>query len=79
MTTNPLRFLRLPDVIHRTGLGRSSIYREMKAGRFPAQVKVGAMACWVESEIVSWQEARLKERDGEPAPQPHQPASEPAF
>jgi prophage regulatory protein len=79
MTITPLRFLRLPDVINRTGLGRSSIYREMAAGRFPLQVKVGAMACWVESEVVAWQQARLQERDGERPQLAHQPSSEPAF
>lgn len=33
--------LRLPEVIRRTSLSRSEIYRRMKEGRFPSGRKLG--------------------------------------
>ena len=35
------RLLRLPEVIRRTSLSRSEIYRQMKEGRFPPGRKLG--------------------------------------
>ncbi|WP_167257532.1 AlpA family transcriptional regulator [Dyella sp. SG562] len=51
----PIRFLRLPDVLSRTRLSRSQIYRLETAGRFPGHVKLGdAVSAWVESEVDQW-------------------------
>lgn len=36
----PFQFLRLPEVIRRTGLPRSTIYRKMSEGKFPKPVKL---------------------------------------
>ena len=44
--------LRLPAVIARTGLSRSSIYKFVAEGRFPAPSALGARSVgWVEMEI----------------------------
>lgn len=52
---------RLPDVLTRTRLGRSSIYEAIKAGNFPAPVKLGPRAVgWLESDIDAWIESRPK-------------------
>ena len=49
------RFIRLPEVIRRTGFGRTWIYELIKAGRFPSQVKTGVRAvAFIESEIDAW-------------------------
>ena len=49
------RLLRRGEVESRVGLKRSSIYREMRAGRFPIPVKVGERAVrWPASEIEAW-------------------------
>lgn len=40
----PRRFLRLPQVEELTGFKRSHIYNLMKAGSFPASVKLGLRA-----------------------------------
>ena len=49
------RLLRREEVESRVGLKRSSIYREMRAGRFPIPVKVGERAVrWPASEIEAW-------------------------
>lgn len=51
----PMRFLKLPEVIERTGKSRSSIYRESLAGIFPSQIKTGeGTVGWLESEIEAW-------------------------
>ena len=53
------RIIRLPEVERRTGRGRSSIYRDVKAGLFPKPRKIGQRAIgWLESEIGAWIEAR---------------------
>ena len=48
--------LRRREVEVRTGLGRSAIYKLMKAGTFPAQVKLGIGVCvaWSEDDINEW-------------------------
>ena len=51
----PRRILRLPEVERRSGRARSSIYRDVAAGLFPAPVKIGARAIgWDESRIEQW-------------------------
>lgn len=50
---------RLPDVIRITGLGRSSIYRLAKEGRFPPSIRIGDRAvAWRASEIEEWIKSR---------------------
>ena len=47
--------LRLPDVIKSTGRKRSSIYRDVRKGTFPAPVALGPRAVgWRESDIEAW-------------------------
>ncbi len=49
------RLIRLPEVRHRVGLGRSTIYRWMAEGRFPKPVQLGGYAvAWAEDEIDTW-------------------------
>jgi len=56
---------RLPDVMARTGLSRSTIYNLISAGQFPAQVNLGPRAVgWVENEVEDWIEARINESRG---------------
>lgn len=48
------RLLRLPELVRTVGLTRSSIYRHIKAGKFPPPVKLGSASAWVESEVQAW-------------------------
>ncbi|MHA7820037.1 MAG: helix-turn-helix transcriptional regulator [Erythrobacter sp.] len=49
------RFLWLREVLHRTGLGRSTVYRWMDEGRFPKSVRLGGRSvAWIEHEIDEW-------------------------
>ena len=55
MTATPDRILRLPAVLDRTGLSRSTMYRKMQAGSFPKNLQLGARcAGWHESAINAW-------------------------
>jgi prophage regulatory protein len=49
------RILRLPNVLDRAGLSRSTVYQWISEGRFPKPVSLGARAVgWVESDIEEW-------------------------
>ncbi len=49
------RILRLPTVILRTGLSRSTIYARIGDGTFPRQVALGAGSVgWREAELDAW-------------------------
>ena len=48
-------FLRLPAVLSRTGLSRSTLYRKIDEGTFPRQVHIASRcAAWRESAIEEW-------------------------
>jgi prophage regulatory protein len=51
----PDRIIRLRTVLARTGLSRSTMYRKIAEGTFPAQIKISINgAGWRESDINSW-------------------------
>ena len=68
------RFIRLPEVLSRTGYGRTSIYRKMEEGTFPRSVKLGGppidhnvfdsrAVAWIEDEVDEWVDSRIEERN----------------
>ncbi len=59
-TRRVTRLIRLPEVQHRVGLGRSTIYRWMAEGKFPKPVQLGGYSvAWAEDEIDNWIAVRL--------------------
>jgi prophage regulatory protein len=51
----PDRIIRLNTVLSRTGLSRSTIYRKIAEGTFPAQIKISTNGTgWHESDINRW-------------------------
>lgn len=49
------RILRLNAVLDRTGLSRSTLYRKIERGTFPAQVRISERCIgWRESEVEQW-------------------------
>lgn len=51
----PIKLIRLPEVVARTGMGKSSIWARAKAGTFPQPVKLGPRTtAWVASEVDRW-------------------------
>lgn len=61
----PERLLRLPDVELRTGLKKSAIYAGMKAGTFPACIKLSVRAAaWPASSVDSWIASKIRSARG---------------
>jgi len=58
------RFLRLPEVCHSVGLGKTSIYQGIEAGTFPRPVKYGRSTLWPESRIREWKKKLVEDADG---------------
>jgi len=53
------RYLRLPDVLHETGLGKTTIYHLINEGSFPKPVKIARRAvAWREGAIEAWKANR---------------------
>ena len=69
------RLIRLPEVLSRTGYGRTTIYRKMEDGSFPSSVKLDGRppknpeafdsraVAWIEDEVEQWIESIIEERD----------------
>ena len=67
------RLIRLPEVLSRTGFGRTSIYRKMDEGTFPKSLKLGGpledsgkfdsrAIAWIEDEVDQWIRDRIEDR-----------------
>lgn len=55
------RILRLPEVMARTGLSRSTIYLRISQGTFPKPVNLGSRAVgWIEGEIQKWLQKQIE-------------------
>lgn len=53
--TNSDRIIRLKTVLARTGLSRSTLYRKIADGTFPAQIRISVHgAGWRESSVNLW-------------------------
>ncbi|MDP0929474.1 AlpA family phage regulatory protein [Paracoccus onubensis] len=62
----PDRIVRLNTVLARTGLSRSTIYRKIAEGTFPAQIRISINgAGWWESDINRWVADPVRWRPGE--------------
>ena len=68
------RLIRLPEVLSRTGYGRTSIFRKMEDGSFPKSIKLGGppldpsafdsrAVAWIEDDVDQWIESRIEEQD----------------
>ncbi|WP_426386934.1 helix-turn-helix transcriptional regulator [Sphingobium sp. R-21] len=52
---NTDRIIRLKTVLARTGLSRSTLYRKIADGTFPAQIRISIHgAGWRESSVERW-------------------------
>lgn len=59
------QFLRLPDVVQRTGYSKSRVYALAAKGEFPKQVQIGQRAsAWLASEIDAWIASRINASRG---------------
>lgn len=54
--------LRLPTVMARTGLSKSSVYLKTSKGEFPKPIPLGTRAVgWLESDIQAWINQRIEQ------------------
>lgn len=59
MSCDHSQLVRMPEVMRLTGLSRSTIYRMVNRGEFPAPVEDGQRAvAWRKREVVDWIEER---------------------
>ncbi|MGN6383169.1 MAG: helix-turn-helix transcriptional regulator [Dyella sp.] len=55
--------IRRPELLEAIGLSRPTVYRMMKAGTFPQQVRLGAAAVgWLRAEVEQWIAERARAR-----------------
>lgn len=60
-TREAVSILRRKQVEARVGLGRSSLYDYIRAGKFPPPIRVGSRAVgWVASEVDAWLLAQIE-------------------
>lgn len=58
-----MRFLKIKEVMTKTALSRSSIYRKMNEGSFPKPVPIGERAvAWIDSDVEEWMKECVKQR-----------------
>jgi prophage regulatory protein len=55
-------FFTVKQVMERTGLSRSTLWRLVKKGGFPPPIKIGKSARWRESDLDAWEEQLLAKR-----------------
>lgn len=61
-TQTTIRLLRMPAVQELTGFSRTEIYKQMKDGKFPKPLKIGARSvAWTEASIEAWIKEIAKE------------------
>ena len=48
------RFLRLPEVVDLVGINKTTIYKFISEGHFPAPRKIGRVSVWLEHEVQDW-------------------------
>lgn len=62
------KILRASAVMSRTGLSRTTIWRRVRAGTFPAPIELGANSIgWREDQIADWIAARPRVTYAPPA------------
>ena len=53
------RLVRFPEVRHRTGLSRTTVWRLIQKNEFPCPRRIAKSAvAWLESEVDSWIQER---------------------
>ena len=57
------RIMRIPEVTEVTGLSKTTIWRRVKSGDFPAPLRLGSLSTrsvgWRFSDVQTWLDSRL--------------------
>ena len=63
------RLIKIQEVTERVGIGRSSIYKLMRASGFPLPLKLGGRAVrWSVAELDAWVAVQPRARGDRPLP-----------
>lgn len=62
MHSKSQQLLRLPDVMRRTGMSRSWLYKAVGEGAFPHYHKVGRASVWDAAAVDGWIAAQVASR-----------------
>ena len=55
------QFVDMVFITRRLGVSDKWIYRLIKEGLFPKQIKLGRSSRWLQSEVEAWLQARIEE------------------
>lgn len=56
--------LKINEVVQKCNLSRATIYKKIKEGTFPKQIKLSERSSgWLESEVDEWIQSRIKARE----------------
>ncbi len=55
------RLLTLKEVINLIGFKKATIYKYIKNGKFPKQIKIGKASRWKLSDIEKWINSHIKD------------------
>ena len=59
-----MRVLKLKDVLSKTGLGKTTLYKLISLSEFPKPIGLGLRSVgWLESEIEAWIQEKVNVRD----------------
>ncbi len=59
------RFLRMPEIVERTGLCKATIYNKINDGSFPKQIPIGSnIVVWLESDLQDWMQKQIDKGRG---------------
>lgn len=59
-----MRILKIKEVLQKTGLGKTTMYKLMKSLDFPQAIPLGLRAVgWLDSEIETWIQKRVDARN----------------
>ena len=59
------RFLRMREVVQRTGMSRGTIYNKIHAGTFPKQIPIGAnLVVWLDSDVQKSMQEQIDKKEG---------------
>ena len=56
-----MQVIKLDKVISMSGLSKSTIYTQVKEGKFPAPIKLGVRSSgWIEEEVLDWVKGKME-------------------
>lgn len=58
---NPMKLLRIPEVLEMLTISRSKFWLMVKNGEFPKPIKIGRSSCWTMEQVRHYLDERIKE------------------